>query len=256
MDLDMKILIHCTQYVFLLMKIYINLKTHTVIHNLNLMASFGIMKRHLTWGRFRGNFCGIITNGARPEAVQWRKGHWVPASLSRGRQLRSERWWMASDSGLHHAQTGAQKLLTMCLIDSLIMCQGKSGKHLPSLPRPRQTEKLRSFGSPQWHLYSLRHSLWVQVMVELHLLLPEMLDSLPQETGAWAYCLHIVLLQTRWNLLIILQQVHSIPVQPLAQSPESRWEQRRTRQTVQDKDDQLGFLLICPLLLAADLSLW
>lgn len=63
--LCMEILINCTPYVFHLMKTYINLKTHTVIPNVeittttlrqetyvffNLLAYFGIMKRHLTWG--------------------------------------------------------------------------------------------------------------------------------------------------------------------------------------------------------------
>lgn len=92
-------------------------------------------------------------------------------------------------------------------------------------------------------------------MVELHLLLPEMPDSLPRETRVQAYCLRNAL-QSWLNLLIILKQVHSDPLQPQALSPESHWEQRHAQQAAQDKDDWLGCRSIHPLLfLATDSSL-
>lgn len=63
--------------------------------------------------------------------------------------------------------------------------------------------------------------------VGLHLLLV----WLPQETKVQACCRRDVL-QTSWKLQIIFQDVHSIPLQPLSQSPQSHWERRRPQQLI------------------------
>lgn len=177
---------------------------HLVVHNFTGDACvsstfwrfFGRINRHL-----RTDQNGIITNGARPKVVRWGRGHWVPATPSRARQVRSPRGRLASGFCWRHAQAGARTMRSVG--------QGKSGEHPTSLPQLRYTEA-PSRGSPLRRLDSLCGSLWVQVVVELHL--P---DFLLQQ--AW------------WNLLMI-------PLQP--QSHESHWDQRQG--AVQDEDDRLG----------------
>lgn len=125
------------------------------------------------------------------------------------------------------------------------MRRGKSGRHLSSFPRRRKT------GVPSL----APRSLGVRVAPEFHLLLPEMPRSPPRGTKAQPHCLHHSL-RTRWNLLIILQPVRSIPLRPLAQGLESQREARRTQRAVRDKGGWPGCGSIRPLLLlATDLSL-
>ncbi|KAA8591396.1 hypothetical protein FQN60_002339 [Etheostoma spectabile] len=135
----------------------------------------------------------------------------------------------AAATSCHSALRSQHSQQTARAIDGKAL--GESGEHLRSLPRRRPTE-LR-FGS---------RSLWVQVTVELHQLLQEMPDSQPQEMRTW------------WNLLITLRQVHSIPLQPLALSPESHREQRRPQREDQDEDNWLGCRAARPLPLATDFS--